>query len=348
MRKFLTLGFIIALLSCKKEENKSGNVVPQDKYVTGLFTANEGNFGGTGSITWYNPDTKAYELDMFAKNNSIPAGEIVQHLFTYNSKMYVTVNGSNKLYIVSLVNGKVIKEIDGLSLPTAAYTADGINLFIIEWVNFGSRGQLRVYNTNTNSFTNTFQLGVFPNAYLAKNNKLYIANTNDNFISIVDVPSKTLETPIILNSDWPNSLQMDASGALWVLCGGKPAWASGGFSPGALVRVNLTDGTKTSYAYGSSFNPSKLALDADGTHFYFMKGDYTGNIARSVLGQLKIDTTDYFAIPGSYAYLLDGSFTWVSKSNGAAGGQVYKIMNSTKARVDSFITGPFPGKIVKP
>ncbi len=117
--------------------------------------------------------------------------------------LYVVTKENNSLYIVDLSKKKLTEK---FSLEGEGYTcllsSDAGKLYISCW----GCGKVQVFDTKTRKFTNSIRVGSNPNDIcLHKNGKfLYVANSNDNSVSCIDLPSgKVIET---LNSAlFPNS-----------------------------------------------------------------------------------------------------------------------------------------------
>ncbi len=90
---------LVAISACGEKELCCDN--PQPDYPKGIFVVNEGPFGGTGTISWHNPDTGETQDSLFEKaNNGAVLGQFVQSLTFFNGKAYIVVNGANRVVVV--------------------------------------------------------------------------------------------------------------------------------------------------------------------------------------------------------------------------------------------------------
>lgn len=120
-------------------------------------------------------------------------------------KLYVVTKDNNTLYTISLASKKITREV---KLPGEAYTCllspDKKELYISCW----GCGKLLIYNTVQEQLKETITIGSNPNDLcLSANGKyLYVANSNDNTVSVIDViKRKVLETlNAALYPDAPN------------------------------------------------------------------------------------------------------------------------------------------------
>ncbi|MEI7490567.1 MAG: bifunctional YncE family protein/alkaline phosphatase family protein [Bacteroidota bacterium] len=132
--------------------------------------------------------------------------------------LYVVTKENNSLYIIDLKKRKVLGR---FPLEGEAYTcllsSDSRYLYISCW----GCGKVMVFNTETRKFTTSVKVGSNPNDIcLHKNRKyLYVANSNDNSVSCIDLPSgkviETLNAALFPNSpagSTTNSVAMSADG----------------------------------------------------------------------------------------------------------------------------------------
>ncbi|MCC8423699.1 bifunctional YncE family protein/alkaline phosphatase family protein [Mucilaginibacter sp. UR6-11] len=112
-----------------------------------------------------------------------------------NSRLYAVTKGDSCLYVVEPATRKVVSK---LQLPTIAYdcllSPDERTLYISLW---GGTG-VAVYNTLTGAITATIYSGHHPNELLLNKNgsRLFVANANDNTVSIIDTKTNKLTETI--------------------------------------------------------------------------------------------------------------------------------------------------------
>ena len=135
-----------------------------------------------------------------------------------SNTLYVVTKDNNALYLIDLVSKKIKKQI---SLPGEAYTCllspDKKELYISCW----GCAKLIIYNTAQQSLVSEIPVGSNPNdlCVSANGQYLYIANANDNSVSVIDVPKrKVLETlntalyPDAPNGSTTNGVALSADG----------------------------------------------------------------------------------------------------------------------------------------
>ncbi|MEQ1747288.1 MAG: DUF5074 domain-containing protein [Saprospiraceae bacterium] len=154
---------LIGLFSCEKETTPAsvGN------YTSGVFVVNEGPFGGTGSITWHNPETGETVQDVFEKaNGGASLGQFVQSLTLHNGKGYIVVNGANKVYVVDATTFKYLDTIGGLYLPRFLLPVSANTALVSQWGADGVTGSVASVDLKTLKITETLPTGKGPDKML--------------------------------------------------------------------------------------------------------------------------------------------------------------------------------------
>lgn len=134
-----------------------------------------------------------------------------------NGRLYTVTKEDNSLYVINLKDKRVLQKTD---LKHEAYSCvlnpKGTELYISLW----GGDKLAVYNTKTGKIEREIATQSHPNEILcAKSGKLiYVANANDNSVSVIDVLSKkVIETisatlvPTKLTGSTTNGLALSAN-----------------------------------------------------------------------------------------------------------------------------------------
>jgi DNA-binding beta-propeller fold protein YncE len=161
---FLLLAIgLFGLQSCKKDATPAGT----GNYTAGVFVVNEGPFGGTGSITWHNPETGETVQNIFSKaNDGAVLGEFVQSLTLHAGKAYIVVNGADKVYVVDAVTFKFIDTIGGLSLPRFMLPLSPDIALISQWGADGLTGSVAKVDLRSRQVVQTIPTGKGPEKML--------------------------------------------------------------------------------------------------------------------------------------------------------------------------------------
>lgn len=176
--KHLSILFLAGLLwlaSCKKDENpaRAGN------YTEGVFVINEGPFGGTGSITWHNPNTGETVQDVFGQaNNGAVLGAFVQSLTLHNGKAYIVVNGANKIVVADANTFEYLDTIGGFALPRFFFPLNNDQALVSQWGADGLTGSVATVDLNTRKIISTTPTGKGPEKIFRNSaGALFVANS---------------------------------------------------------------------------------------------------------------------------------------------------------------------------
>ena len=289
-RSALVLAFGgLLLASCESKNTDAAPAV----YGTGtnVYITNEGAYGkSTGSVTYFEKTSKAVTADIFQTTNSRALGDVVESMSVYNNHGFLVVNNSNKVEVVALPGFSSLATINGLVQPRYMVSTAAGKGYVTEWLS-STAGRVSVINLTTNTVTSTIATGRNPEKPLSSNSFVYVPNSDENTISVID-PNQDKVISTITVSDGPNSMAIDKSGYIWVLCGGitryggAPSYPVLSSTPGALVRFNPatpTQQTKYPFAVGSS--PSKLRVGPAGDQLYYSlgKGEYRMDVTATSL-----------------------------------------------------------------
>ena len=110
IKRILCLLFAILLSSCMgygpidEEAFDVGGDFGNGDEVTGkgLFITNEGNFMyGNASLSYYNPEMKHVENEVFARANGMKLGDVAQSMGIHKGVGWIVVNNSGVIFAIS-------------------------------------------------------------------------------------------------------------------------------------------------------------------------------------------------------------------------------------------------------
>lgn len=277
---YLALAVIVSLSACKKDENQTSHGL----YSNGFFIVNEGAFtGGTGTITYYNPDSNMVKQDIFKAVNGRPLGNIAQSMTLYNGKGYIVVNNVGTVEVVDAATFKSEATITNLINPSQFLVIDDKKAYVSDWI-----GHVAIVDLASNTVSRTIPAGTGPDIMLKSGNYVYVANSGgfsiDSTITVIDFNTDRVVKTIKVGAA-PLGMVADGNGRIWVMCKGNgfAGWPQPGDTPGKLIRINpvslVVDYT---YKFGSSGDhPEKLVINKQKSMLYFLfnNGIYRLNIA---------------------------------------------------------------------
>ena len=286
MRKINLFAFtalLIIAISCKRDTDDIQQ--PDRLYQPGVLIVNEGPFGtGTGTLDFYDPQTKKLESDIYQKVNGVPIGNIFQSSFFDLAFGYLVANNSGAVRVVDARNLKLVRSIEDLASPRYAIKTGTSSVAISDWAS----GKVFFYQTPTYSKLAEVESGNGPERMYFNQaaNKLYVLNSGgfftDSTISVINTTNYQLIKKIQVTFN-PNAFAVDRDGKLWVICGGKKDFTNpANNTPGALVRINMTtDQVEATISFTDADKfPSNLTINKDKDVLYFVDDKYFGAVYR--------------------------------------------------------------------
>ncbi|MGY4384277.1 hypothetical protein ACVWYN_001303 [Pedobacter sp. UYP24] len=233
---YLLLVFAIGLSACRKDLVPSPEEVVKTLFpaepaasIKGLYLVNEGNmFMNKASIDYVDFTTGNFRRNIYNQINpevTKGLGDVGNDIGIYGSKLYVVVNGSNKIEVMSVKTGKRIQQIDLLNCRYITFSNG--KAYVSAY--FGQVGDPNAPNgivaeidTATLKETRRVEVGRQPEEMAVVGNKLYVANSGgytpsnyEHTISVVDLTTlketSRIETGINLHR-----LKADQYGDLYV------------------------------------------------------------------------------------------------------------------------------------
>lgn len=343
------LSVLCGLNSCRVD---GSDPVPSGpgNYTEGVFVVNEGPFGGTGTITWHNPNTGETVQDVFGQaNGGAVLGEFVQSLTIYNGRGFIVVNGANKIYVVNATSFKFLYTINGLELPRYflpkrdfSSTEPARYAYVSQWGANGLDGSVAKVDLITNQVVAHIPLGHGPEKlYQVDNSKLLAPNSGgfgvDSTVSVIDMDhDKETERLLLAGRRNPCCLAAgtQAAGQPFVLCKGDY------LDPASLGWFGIV--TAPTAATGSDVPPGADDLcqaPGAGTLYFTASGAIYKSTASGI---------EKFFDQQAYGLGCDprtGNLYCADAKDFNSSGEVV-IYSPSGTKINSFATGIAPGELV--
>lgn len=214
---FLALGFV----SCESEDNDEPWVEPEI-ITTGVYILNNGSWmSNNAKLSYYNIDDNTVTADVFYNvNGEQKLGDLGQDMAIYGSKMYITVTGSNKIFITDR-SAKILQTIDPQNNDQPMeprYTkAYGSKVYVTT-----QSGYVLQIDTTSMAVDKQIKVGSYPEQMTIVNGNLYVANSGqgkDSTISVVNLSTfAESKIDVIIN---PEKITSDEYGNIYVISTGN-------------------------------------------------------------------------------------------------------------------------------
>lgn len=331
---------LFGLHSCKEDQVPPAGT---GNYTSGVFVVNEGPFGGTGSISWHNPETGETVQDIFSKaNGGAVLGEFVQSLTLHQGKGYIVVNGANKVYVVDAVTFKFIDTIGGLELPRFLLPIENDMALISQWGANGLTGSVAKVDLQTLEVVQTVLTGKGPDKMIRLGNGFVVVPNSGGFgidstVSVLNPDGSDEFERIVLPGKNPGTAAIAGFGPLatttFIHCRGSFLEPNPMGWVGALE--DAANWSNPVPAYGDD-----LTASPDRNTLYFTGGD---KIYKLEVGGISawLDQTAY----GLGCDPVSGNIYCADPKDYNSSGEVV-VYNPAGQRIGAFPVGIVPGEIV--
>ncbi|MFT6982999.1 MAG: YVTN family beta-propeller protein [Crocinitomicaceae bacterium] len=262
---FIVIGLV--LFSCKKDEPQAPATAPD--LANGALVLCEGLFQlNNSSISWIDFSSGVIDNSYFVTRTNRQIGDTGNDMKRYGSKIYVVVNVSSVIEVLSASDFTSIKQIQmesgGVSKQPRSIAFYGGNAYVTCYDGF-----VDVIDTSSLTVTSRIPVGNNPEGLAVANGKLYVANSGglnfpnlDSTLSVIDLATNAELMKITVGIN-PGEVVSDASGDVYVISRGDY-----GAVPSRLKRVNsTTDVLAESFAFDingiSPMNSNFLVFDAN-------------------------------------------------------------------------------------
>lgn len=342
---FLSLLIIGLSWSCSNDDEEIQE--PMGDYENGILVSNEGPFSnGTGTVTFISEDLSVVNNEIYKMTNDEDLGNVVQSIGFTEDEAFIVANVSNKINVVNRYTFEKIASItEGLNNPRYFIEANGKG-YVTNWGDTADETDDFVAIINLESYTveGTISVVLGPEAILANGNMVYVAHQGawgqNNKVSVINTASNEVIKTLTVG-DVPNSMELDASGNLWVLASGKPAY-TGDETSGVLSKINTgTNEVDSNIQFESTEHPSSLNLD--GGVLYYHMGDkvFEQNLSATTLSkETVLEGVSFYTMVVNNGRLY-GTDAGDYASNGTL--TVYDL--NTKLATEEITVGIIPGGI---
>ena len=349
MKQVSILVAMAALFTVSCSNDDDGVVIEEVKgdYQNGILVANEGPFNnGSGTVTYISNDSLLVKDAIFKLENNEDVGNILQSIAFDEELAYIVVNNSHKIHVVNRYTFKSEGVIDdGLLNPRYMTVSNGKG-YVTNWGDTADETDdyIAVIDLISNTVSESIPVELGPEAITSNANFVYVAHKGafgqNNKVSIIDSSSDLIASTLTVG-DFPNSMQWDTAGNLWVLSSGAPEY-TGEETNGTLTEINTSDNTiSQTLDFDTTEHPSALSVEDDTFYYGMSNAVYSFESGSDVLP--------------TEAYINDVSFYTMTVNNGklygtdakdyVSKGDLYIYDLNTKTLTNTISVGIIPGGI---
>lgn len=213
LRQATLLSTLFMFTYCNEPEINPAPEVPQ-----GTLVLCEGNFlSSNADLSLFDKTNRTIQNDVFFRKNNRPLGDVLQSGALQGEVLYAVMNNSNRVEVLNASNFGAIRTINGFSLPRYIIVK-GTTAFVSEWISFSGNGRVAVVDLQSGTIKRTLPAGKFPERMHLLNSLLYVANSDDSTITVINTETETIESTTAIGPG-PNSFAQVGQ-KLYVLCGG--------------------------------------------------------------------------------------------------------------------------------
>ncbi|MDR1983880.1 MAG: YncE family protein [Prevotellaceae bacterium] len=236
----------------------------------GVFVVNEGNFMyGNASLSYYSPENKQAENEVFIRSNGIKLGDVAQSMTTHNGLGYIVVNNSGIIFVIDINTFKIVRTITGFISPRYVHFISDTKAYVTDL--YGSK--ISIINPQTSKITGSIPINGHKSAeQMAQSGKYVFINcwSYDNKIFVIDSENDKIADSITVGIQ-PNSLVIDKNDKLWVLTDGGYQGNPYGHEIPALFCINISDfKIEKRFDFELNDSPSRLCINNSLDTLYFI------------------------------------------------------------------------------
>ncbi len=342
-RNFMPVAIVIAgaLFFASCDENNDIENPPESN---GVIVVNEGNFDvGNGSLSYYDEDSSRIINNIVkTANDGSEIGANIQSVFAHDGVGYIVCNAHDKIEFIGMEDNTFLANPETDISAPRYMTVVGDKGYISCWGPWGNNYDLpdsyiAVLDLSTRKVVDSLDCGSGPEGIMAIGDNLYVANSYDTTVTIIDLNDKS--SSLLKFRAAPLHFANDGSGSLWVTLGS--AYGKHTAEYVGLQEINVSDNSIGDFVQVPGLAESgKMAVDGNGNNIYVLTAE---PYPSSINYVFKFDTntktlSSTASISGENFYGLgvnpDTNMIYVGDSQGFAGsGKIY-VYDETGIMVD--------------
>jgi DNA-binding beta-propeller fold protein YncE len=231
-----------------------------------VWVVNEGNFQfGNAALGLYDKKEEVYFSKVFEQSNSTDLGDVFQSMSIIDGEAYLVLNNSGKVEIIDTSNFSRVRTIKDLNSPRYIQSVSNEKAYITDLYAKG----IHVLDLTSSTISHKIPASEWTEKMVLKDNVLFVSMPKSEHIYAINTLADTVIDSVSL-AYGSNSMVLDKSGYLWVLCQGSQSQSKSAglyrIDPNSLSVLNQ-------YPMDENLNPGAMTINADGDKIYFIYND---------------------------------------------------------------------------
>ena len=271
----LLLSLLAGATACMKWDY--GNEETFNLSPRGLFITNEGNFQyGNATLSYYDPDSKTVENELFYRANAMKLGDVAQSMTIRDGIGWIVVNNSHVIFAIDIVTGKEVGRITNLTSPRYMHFLSNEKAYVTQiWDN-------RIFIVNPTSFEITgyiqcpdMTMEQGSTEQMVQYGRYVYVNcwSYQNRILKIDSVTDTVVDELVVGIQ-PTSLVMDRNNKLWCVTDGGYQGSPYGYEAPSLYKIDAeTFIIEAQFNFKLGDAPSEVQLNGTRDKLYWINDD---------------------------------------------------------------------------
>ena len=227
----------------------------------GIFITCEGNFmWDNASLSYYDPETREVENDIFLRANGMKLGDVAQSMTLHDGKGYVVVNNSGVIYVIDPSTFRITGLIEEVVSPRYIHFVDGQTAYVTDLYD----PRISVVDTRTNRIRSRIDMNGHRSTeqMVLADDRVYVnCWSYDNKILVIDSEIDEVVDEIEVGIQ-PVSMTMDRYGKIWVITDGGYDGSPYGWEAPGLYRIDAsTREVEEVFRFKKGDSPSEICTE---------------------------------------------------------------------------------------
>lgn len=346
---FAAMAATMSLTSCSDDDDNPNFVTcPDTNSAVGLFIINEGNFGyGNASISYYDPETKTVENEVFARANEMKLGDVAQSMTIHGDNAWIVVNNSHIVYAIDKNTYKEKGRIENMGSPRYIHFLNDEKAYVTQLYD----NRIYIINPKTYSITGYITIPDVSEAQgttdmMVQDGKYVYCNcwSYQNCILKIDTTTDQVVDKLTVGVQ-PTSLVIDNNNKMWTVTDGGWEGNPFGYEAPSLWRIDVASfKVETHWDFAMGSYPSEMQIDGTGDNIFWLNGD---KVYKMNVNDTEAPAEGFINGNGTYYYGLtinpkNGEIYVADAIDYVQNGQI-KRFDALGSLLDSFYVGVIPG-----